>query len=331
MVSFTIYVYSTCSNDLQIQTRLSLDLAQDDIRSLLSNHVCGNSSERSGDVGEDRGIHDTQTSHAANPEARVKNSHWVVIGTNGAGRRSVVTPSSVLGILRNISLGCDVLARKDFLNGDSLTLESIAGKSNGLGQGSEIGIVVTLASVEVVVRDFRHVKRIGRSKLNGAGGVARVRLQDGPCEKVVINGGVVGVTGEVATEIDGTTENEEIILVTLSNRTLEEHSGTETGRGIDATVSSDIRVPAVEASIGTLTESASLEGCEVGGCCALYVDLVVILEIGADTGEVLDDRDIELPELGCRTYTTELKELRRVLQWSLVNEIRKLYALMVHT
>ena len=43
------------------------------------------------------------------------------------------------------------------------------------------------------------------------------------------------------------------------------------------------------------------------------VDLVVVLEVGADTGKVDNDGDVELLELVGGTDTAELQELRRVV------------------
>jgi hypothetical protein len=50
----------------------------------------------------------------------------------------------------------------------------------------------------------------------------------------------------------------------------------------------------------------------------LNVGLIVVLEVRSYTGEVCDNGDVELLEFLCGTDTTELEELRRVLDTRLV-------------
>jgi hypothetical protein len=226
----------------------------------------------------------------------------------------VVAPGGVLCILGNGFLSGDVLAREDLLDLDGLAGERVTGKVDGLLEGSKILLVVTRTSVEVVVGDLRNVERVSRAELDGSCGVAGVGLEDGPGEPVVVGGGVDAVLGEVTTEVDGSTENEKIKVVLLSDAGLVEHGGADTGGGVDATVAIDGRVPAVQALIlGAAVESAAIECREVFGSFALDVDLVVVLEVGANTGKVDDDGNIKLLELVGGTDTTELEELRRVV------------------
>jgi hypothetical protein len=130
----------------------------------------------------------------------------------------------------------------------------------------------------------------------------------------VVGSGVDAVVGEVTTEVDGATEDKEIEVILLGDAGLVEHGGADTGGGVDATVAVDGCVPAVEALvISTAVESAAIEGDKVGRSLALDVDLVVILEVGANTGKVDDDGDIELLKLVGRTDTAKFEELGRVV------------------
>jgi hypothetical protein len=141
-----------------------------------------------------------------------------------------------------------------------------------------------------------------------------VGLEDGPGEPVVVGSGVDAVVGEVTTEVDGATEDEEIKVVLLSDAGLVEHGGADTGRGVDATVAVHGRVPTVQALVlGTAIESAAIECGEVLGSLTLDVDLVVVLEVGTNTGKVDNDGDVKLLELVGGTDTAELEELRRVV------------------
>ena len=226
----------------------------------------------------------------------------------------MVAPGGVLGVLGDSFLGDDILARKNLLDLDGLAGEGVAGKVDGLLEGSEILLVVTGTSVEVVVGDLGNIERVSGAELDGSCGVAGVGLEDCPGEPVVVGGGVDAVVGEVTTEVDGATEDEEVEVVLLSDAGLGEHGGADTGGGVDATIAVDRSVPAIEALvISTAVESAAIECDEVGGSLALDVDLVVILEVGANTGKVDDDGDVELLKLVGRTDTTELEELRRVV------------------
>lgn len=293
---------------------LSLSSSEDDIRRLLRNHVRRHSSEGTRNLGEDTSINNPQSLNTTDLELRVKNSHLIVISTNRAGRRAVVTPSSVLGILGNLLGGVGVLAGENFVNGDELALERVAGEVDSLGEGSEILLVVANTGVEVVVSDLRDVERVGGTERNGSGVVAWVRLEDGPCEPVMLGGGVVAVAGEVTAEVDGAAEGEDVVLVALGDTGLVEHGGTETGGSVDAAVAENGVLPTVDAGVIVgVAKGAAVQGGEVRRSLALDVDLVVVLEVGSDTGEVSNDGDVELVQLVGWADTTELEELGRVV------------------
>jgi hypothetical protein len=226
----------------------------------------------------------------------------------------VVAPGGVLGVLGDAFLGGDVLTGKDLVDLDELTLEGVTGEMDGLVEGGEILLVVTSSGVEVVVGDLRHVKRVCGAELDGSCVVARVSLEDRPGEPVMVGSCVDTVTGEVATEVDRATENEDVELVVLGDSRLVEHSGANTRGGVDATVTEDRIVEARQALVlGAAVEPAAVESAEVRGSFALDVDLVVVLEVGADTGKVNDDGDVELLQLVGRADTAELEKLRRVV------------------
>ena len=295
-------------------TLFHLALLQDNIRRLLSDHVRRDRGESARNLRVDGSIDDTQARGAADPEARVKNRHLIVVGADRARGRSVVAPGGVLGVLGEGFLGGDVLAGENLVDVDGLAGEGVTGEVDGLLEGGEILLVVTGAGVEVVVGDVGNIEGVSGAELDSSCGVAGVGLEDCPGEPVVVGGGVDAVVGEVTTEVDRATENEEVEVVALGHARLVEHGGADTGGGVDATVAVDRRVPAVEALVlGTAVESAAIECDEVRGSLALDVDLVVILEVGANTGKVDDDGDVELLKLVGRTDTTELEELRRVV------------------
>ena len=226
----------------------------------------------------------------------------------------MVTPSNILCVLSNLLGGINILARKDLIDGDELALERVTSEVNSLGEGSKVLVVVANTSVEVVVNNVRHVKRVGRCELDGTSVVAGVSLEDGPGEPVVLGSGIVSVVGEVTTEVDGATESKDVVLVTLGCAGLVEHGCAKTGGSVDTTVAQDAGLPAVHAGVRlAVTECAAVECGEVGGGFALDVDLVVVLEVGSDTGEVDNDGDVELGELIGRADTTQLEELRGVV------------------
>lgn len=289
-------------------------LAQNNISSLLAHHVSRDSSESARDPGVDRGVDDTQTSNAADAEARVQDGVRVVVGTNGHGGGGVVAPSRVLGILADGLGALDVRAGENLGNINELAGKGIAGEADGLGQGGEVGLVVAGASIEVVEGDLGDVERVGGLELHGAGVVARVGLEDGPGEPVVLARGVDAVTGEVATEVDGPAEDEGVPLVVLRGGALVVHGGGEAGGRVQAMVAQDGVLPALEAFIGwAFVEGAAIQGGEVVLDRALDRDLVMVLKVGSNTRRVDDDGDAKLLELVGRTDSAELQDLRGVV------------------
>jgi len=225
-----------------------------------------------------------------------------------------VAPSGVLCVLSNAFLGGDVFAGEDLVDLDELALERVAGEVDGFVESSEVLLVVTDAGVEVVVGDLGGVEGVCGAELDGSCIVARVGFEDRPGEPVVVGGGVDAVAGEVAAEIDGAAKDEQVELVALRDARLVEHGGADAWGGVDATVAEDILIPALQALVlGSAVESAAVECNEVRGSFALDVDLVVVLEVGANAGKVDNDGNVELLELVGGTDTAELQELRRVV------------------
>jgi hypothetical protein len=267
------FVYTTSSRQWTIQTTLqsvthslSLDSAEDDIGSLLGNHVRRHSGEGTRDAREDRRIDNPQTSRTPNIEVGVQHSHLVAISTDGAGGRCVVSPSSVLGVGGNLLGSLNILARQDLGDRDELALEGVTGEVDSLSKGSEILLVVASTGVEVVVGDGRHIERVGRLQHDGTGVVTGVGLQDGPREDVVRGGGIVCVTGEVSTEVDGATEDEDIVVAVFGRTARVEHGGTETGGSVGTAVTENGAVVSRQAVIGCVTApGAAVECGEVGG------------------------------------------------------------------
>jgi hypothetical protein len=65
--------------------------------------------------------------------------------------------------------------------------------------------------------------------------------------------------------------------------------------------------------LSTAVESTAIECDEIRGGFALDIDLIVVLEVSANTGKVDNDGNVKLLKLVGRTDTAELKELRRVV------------------
>jgi hypothetical protein len=291
-----------------------LKALENNIRSLLSNHVRRHGGESAGNPRENTSIDDTEASNTTDVKFGVKHSHLVVVGANGAGGRSMVTPRGILCILRNLLGGVDISTRQDLVDLDELALESVAGEVDGFGEGSQILLVVADASVEVVVGDFGHVEGVGRAQGNSSGVVTRVRLEDRPGEPVVLRGGVVGIAREVAAEVDGSAKGKDVVVVVLGYARLVEHGSAQAGRCVKTAVACAGILPALHAFVGVVAfESAAIKGGEVGFGFALHVDLVVVLEVGSYTGAVGDDGNVKLLELFGGSDTTELQELRRVV------------------
>jgi hypothetical protein len=216
----------------------------------------------------------------------------------------VVTPCSVLCVLRDAFPGGDILTREDLIDLDELTLEGVTSEVDGLVEGSKVLLVVTDTCVKVVVDDLRGIERVCRAELDGSCIVARMGLENCPAEPVVLGGSVDTVTREVTTEVDGTTEDEDVKLVVLSDARLVEHGGAQTWGRVDATVSENWLVITVQTLVlGTGVKSTAIECGEIRGSFALNVDLIVVLEVSANTGKVDDDRNVKLLELVGRSHT----------------------------
>jgi hypothetical protein len=81
--------------------------------------------------------------------------------------------------------------------------------------------------------------------------------------------------------------------------------------------------PAVEARVLVSKEAkgASIERGKVLGRVALDSDFVVILEVGSNARKIRDDGNVELLQLGGRTNTTELENLRGIVDTSSDNDL----------
>lgn len=225
-----------------------------------------------------------------------------------------MTPCSVLCVLRDAFSGGDILTRKNLINLDKLALEGVTSEVDGLVEGSEILLVVTDTSVKVVVDDLRGIERVCRAELDGSCIVARMGLENSPGKPVVLGGSVDTVTREVTTEVDGATKDEDVKVVLLSDARLVEHGGAKTGGRIDTAVSENRVVVTIQALVlGTGVESTAIERGEIRGSFTLNVDLIVVLEVSANTGKVDDNGNVKLLELVGGSHTRKLQELGRVV------------------
>lgn len=225
-----------------------------------------------------------------------------------------MTPGGVLCELSDVFRGGDIRAGEGLIDLDELTLEGVTGEVDALGEGSEVLLEVTDTSIKVVVENFRHVKRVCRAELDASCVVAWVSFEDCPGEPVVVGGSVVTVSREVTTEVDGATEDEDVKIVLLGDAGLVEHGGTQSRGFVDTTVAQDRVVPARKALVlVTAVEPTAIECDEIRGSFALDADLIVVLEVSANTGKVDNDRNVKILELAGGTDTAEFQELRRVV------------------
>ncbi|PMB72600.1 hypothetical protein BM221_000014 [Beauveria bassiana] len=258
---------------------------------------------------------DTAAIHAADAEARVQHRRLVAVGSNGTGTRGVVAPGRVLCVLLNVGLARHVLAGEHLADFDGLAAQGVARDADGLVHGLQVPGVVAAARVKVVVRDVGHVERVGGAQAHGAGIVARVRLEDGPGEDVVVLGDVDAVLREVAAKVDGPAKEKVVVLAILRDGALVEHGHGEAVGRERAAVAKPRILPLVQTGIALAVEAkrAALERRKVLGHLALHVDLVVVLQVAAHAGQVDDDGDIERLELLAGTNAAELQNLRRVV------------------
>ena len=167
----------------------------------------------------------------------------------------MVSPGGVLHVSLDVFLGSHGRTGENLGDVDELTLEGITGELDGFVEGSKVGVVVADAGVEVVESNLGHVEGIGGLEGDGAGGVAGVSLQDSPGEPVVLVSGVDAVVGEVAAEVDGATEAEDVEAVIGCNGALVQHGGGETGGGVDAAVAEDGGLPAIDTGVGLVVDA----------------------------------------------------------------------------
>ena len=112
----------------------------------------------------------------------------------------------------------------------------------------------------------------------------------------------------------GPPKDKDVKVVVLGDTGLVEHGGANTGGRVDTTVAENRLVEAIEALVlGTAVKSTTVECGEIRGSFALDVDLVVILQVGANTGKIDNDGNVKLLELVGRTHTTQLEQLGRVV------------------
>lgn len=160
----------------------------------------------------------------------------------------MVALSAILNVLLDVFLGLDVGTREDLGDIDELAVEGVIGELDGFVYSSKIGVVVTDTAVEVVVGDLRYLEGIGGLENDGTGVITGVSLENGLGEPVVLISGVNAVVREVAAEVDGATELEDIEVI-AGSRTLVEHSGGETGGGVDTTVAKDGSLPVIDTGV----------------------------------------------------------------------------------
>lgn len=171
---------------------------------------------------------------------------------------------------------------------------------------------------EVVEVDGRRVARVRRRQPHRPRGVARVRLQRQPHPVLGVGRDLGRVASEVAAEVAGRAEDEEVGgVVGGGGAGLEDPREREAGGAVDAAEEERVGLPAVEARVRVgVAPGAVLGDGEVGGELDGRGDFVAVLEVGAcvlgvrlavcflrvlkergtsltNAGQVLDDRNVE--------------------------------------
>lgn len=270
------------------------------------------------DLGEDTGVHNTEPAGAADLELAVEHSLGIAIGTNRAGARGVVAPSLVLevsldiGIAGGVGLGGPGLLEAA-IERDQL-LKHLARQVDTLTQSLEV-LGGTNGVGKVVEVDEGGVAGVGRLELDGAGGVASVHLEDDPSPVPRVEEGILRVAGEVSAEVGWGAGDDEIRVATLGDGGLLDDGDRDTVGGVHALGRrSSTLLPLGEARvIGCAGKGATLDEVKVRGGLADDGVFVTVLHVGADTGQVDDNGDLEGLELGARANTAELEELGGVV------------------
>lgn len=235
-------------------------------------------------------------------------------------------PAPVLDILPDLLVTLDIWARLHFLERSAaqhavpaVFLERLAGHIDGLDHSvevSHVGAARRGAGVEVVEVDEGCVKGVSSSELDGAGAVTAVGLEGVPREVRLVTERIVAPPREVAYEIDGAAEVVEVDVTVGGEAGVDGHCGGEAVGGVGALGGQDVGVglPFDEARVGGWVggEGAAFEDGKVALLFDVDGDLVAVLHVGADAGEVFDDGDVELAELGGGSDAGQLEDLRRV-------------------
>ena len=89
---------------------------KDHIGRLFCRHIHGTHDEESGDLREDRGIHDPKASGAPYLEVLIEDRHGIAIPAYGTGARGMVSPGLILHEIAKVVVRLDFIARQLFLS-----------------------------------------------------------------------------------------------------------------------------------------------------------------------------------------------------------------------
>lgn len=280
--------------------------AEDGSGGLLRDHHDGHDDEGTGDLGEHGGVDDAEAAGAADLEVAVQHGHRVVVGADLVGARGVMSPGLLLDPLEQLLVRVVLLGRPEdgrLAVDVGHLLEELHRHAHALdhGLGVLVGVLLGETLVQVMEGDDGRVAGVGAGQLDRAGVVAGVSLEHEPRPPGLVVGRrrVGGVAGVEAGEQGREAADPQILLAVVGVAGRPDGAAEDLVGGVRAlggaqVLGVDVLGPA-RVVLGVQVRAVEDTG-EVGGVVAVHADFQTILEVVADTGEVDEDRDLELLE-----------------------------------
>ena len=305
-----------------IKTARQLGVAgggQDRVGRLFGDHVDAGDDEEARNFREHRGVDHAQIAGAVDVEIAVEHGLRIARRPDRAGAGGVMAPGIVLHELADLVVGLHFGAGQFLLDND-------AGIHGGLGEHAHeldaghhrievvapafgvVGVAAFLgvgAFLEIMEIDLRRIARVRRAQFDGAAVVFGVGLEDAPGQIILLIGDQLRVAGEIAREFSDQREDEQVGQRAFFQRALDEREGRAIG-GVDALAPARpllaLRIVAREG--GVLQDGPVLPQL-VGDA-----DLVAVLQILADAGQIDAHLDAVAVELLFRTDARQHQQLR---------------------
>src|SRR5262249_12978795 len=195
-------------------------VSNDDIGRLLRGHVNRAQDKQAWNFRKNRRIDDAQSLRVANPEARIEHGVTVVISADLARPASVVTACVIPHKLGEFGAGVDMRARELLFHEARGAAGNFTNEFDAGGEGVRILADIGRRRVEVVEIDDRPIEGIVRGKLQPAGAVLRVALQDAPGE-VFLFVSPLGIPGPIAGKVSWYSEYKQVRVRLAEIRSLD--------------------------------------------------------------------------------------------------------------